>query len=68
MPVTTHSNNIRLVAPTAAPAMPRPIPGQARLAIDSVLEYDVDGTSEFVFLIHAADIPGQTLIEESLLV
>jgi transglutaminase-like putative cysteine protease len=68
MPVTTRSNNIRLIAPTAASTTPRLIPGQARLAIDSVLEYEVDGTSEFVFLIHAADMSGQTLIEESLLV
>jgi transglutaminase-like putative cysteine protease len=68
MPVTTRSNNLRLIAPAASPSSTRHVTGQARLAIDSVLEYEVDGTSEFVFLIHAADMPGQTLIEESLLV
>ena len=48
--------------------MGRRAPGQARMAIDSVLEYAVDATSEFIFLVHAADLPGQTLIEESLLI
>ncbi|MEO7941435.1 MAG: transglutaminase family protein [Burkholderiaceae bacterium] len=48
--------------------MGRDAPGRARLSIDSVLEYAVEGTSEFVFLIHVADMPGQTLITESLLV
>ena len=68
MPDIRHRNNIRLIAPTAVPNVGRQTPGQARIAIDSVLEYDVDATSEFVFLIHVADMPGQTLIEESLLV
>ncbi len=68
MPETNSRNNIRLIAPITARAMGHPVPGQARLAIDSVLEYDVDATSEFVLLIHVADVPGQTLIKESLLV
>lgn len=68
VPDTTSRTNIRLIAPIAAPAMGRNAPGQTRIAIDSVLEYDVDATSEFVFQIHVADMPGQTLIVESLLV
>lgn len=68
MPVTTSRTNIRLIAPVTARYMGHQVPGQARLAIDSVLEYEVDATSEFVFLIHVADVPEQTLIEESLLV
>jgi len=68
MPETNSRTNIRLIAPIVSRAMVRHAPGQARLAIDSVLEYAVDATSEFVFLIHVADVPGQTLIKESLLV
>ena len=68
MPVTNSSANIRLVEPTAAPCIVPQAPRQARLAFNSVLEYEVDATSEFVFLIQAADMPGQMLIEESLLV
>ena len=68
MPDINRNANIRLIAPTAAPVIGRDAPVQARMAIDSVLEYEVDATSEFVFLIHVADMPGQTLIDESLLV
>lgn len=68
MPDATSSTHIRLIAPMTARSMGCHAPGQTRIAIDSVLEYDVDATSEFVFLIHAADMPGQSLIEESLLV
>jgi len=68
MPDITSRANIRHIAPFTAHCIGRQAPGQARVAIDSVLEYDVDATSEFVFLIHATDMPGQTLIEESLLV
>lgn len=68
MPDANSTTNIRLIAPIAARGTGRHAPGQARIAIDSVLEYDVDATSEFVFLIHVADMPGQTLIEESMLV
>ena len=67
MPPSTNRTSLRLISPTAGPSVFQNAPGHARLAIDSVLEYEVDGTSEFVFLIHVADMPGQTLIEESLL-
>lgn len=57
---------------TLRPIAARDMGGQtlrlARLVIDSVLEYEVDATSEFVFMIHVADVPGQILVEESLLV
>ncbi|MEP6971530.1 MAG: hypothetical protein ABJA49_13880, partial [Betaproteobacteria bacterium] len=68
MPDNTSRTNMRLMAPMAVHCTGRQTPARARLAIDSVLEYDVDATSEFVFLIHVADAPGQTLIQESLLV
>lgn len=65
---TTTSANLRQVTPISAPSMACHAPVEARLAIDSVLEYDVDATTEFVFQIHVADAPGQTLIKESLAV
>lgn len=68
MPVTTSRTNHRLSTPSAASASDCQTPGQIRMAIDSVLEYEVDDTSEFVFQIHVSDMPGQTLIVESLLV
>lgn len=68
MPDNTSRTNQRLPMPIAAPSTGSHAPGQVRIAIDSVLEYVVDATSEFVFLIHIADLPGQTLIEESLMV
>ena len=68
MPDLNSNSNIHLLTPTAARSIDRQAPAQVRLSIDSVLEYEVDGTSEFVFLIHVADTPGQTLIAESLLV
>jgi transglutaminase-like putative cysteine protease len=37
-----------------------------RMQIDSTLNYAVDGTSEFVFLIHAAKGMGQALVQENL--
>jgi transglutaminase-like putative cysteine protease len=65
----TDSNATRcLIEAMTARCMDRHAPSQARLAIDSVLEYEVDATSEFVFLIHVAEMQGQTLIDESLLV
>ena len=45
------------------PAQPA---GSNRLQIDSTLQYAVDGPSEFVFLIHAVNGMGQTLVQESL--
>lgn len=69
MPVVSDAISCtRPFAPAPARCMGREAPGRARLTIDSMLEYAVDDTSEFVFLIHAADMPGQTLINESLLV
>jgi len=68
MPDTTVRNNIPLIAPMATRCGGQSAPGQTRIAIDSVLEYDVQATSEFVFLIHVADMPGQLLIEESLVI
>lgn len=44
---------------------PQP-PGSNRLQIDCMLAYEVDATSEFVFLIHVANGMGQTLVEENL--
>ncbi len=70
MPFMTNSasssTNIRLIAPITSRCMGHHASGKARMAIDSTLEYEVDATSEFVFQIHVADVPGQTLIEESL--
>ena len=40
----------------------------ARMEIDCTLAYQVDGPSEFVFLIHAAADAGQSLAEESLVI
>ena len=40
----------------------------ARMEIDCMLAYQVDGPTEFVFLIHAAVGVSQSLVEESLLV
>jgi transglutaminase-like putative cysteine protease len=50
-------------APTANPMQP---PHSNRLQIDCTLDYQIDATSEFVFLIHAAKGVGQTLIHETL--
>jgi len=44
---------------------PQP-PGTNRMRIDCTLAYEVDGASEFVFLIHAAIGMGQTLVQENL--
>ena len=41
-------------------------PGTNRLQIHSTLDYQVDGPSEFVFLIHAAQGMGQSLVQEHL--
>jgi len=68
MPDADSTAKMHQIAAFTARCMGRHAPGQARIAIDSVLEYEVDATSEFVFLIHVADMPGQTLIDESLLV
>lgn len=68
MPITPATPGLRLITPTTVHSESRQPPGTSRLAIDSVLEYEVDATSEFVFMIHVADMPGQTLIQESLLV
>lgn len=46
-------------------APPQP-PGSNRLQIDSTLEYAVDGPAEFVFMVHAAQGMGQTLVRENL--
>ena len=68
MTETNSRTQIRLVAPNTAHSTDSHASVQARIAIDSVLEYEVDDTSEFIFLIHASDMPGQTLIKESLMV
>jgi transglutaminase-like putative cysteine protease len=68
MPLTTSGTNLHPIDPFAARSGGSHSPSQARMSIDSVLAYDVDATSEFVFLIHVANMPGQTLIEERLLV
>ena len=41
---------------------------RARMQIDCKLDYQIDGPSEFVFLIHASNAPNQFLVEESLMV
>ncbi len=68
MPDNKNRANMGLIAPITAVGIGLHPPGHTRMAIDSVLEYEVDATSEFVFMIHVADMPGQTLIDESLLV
>ena len=68
MPETRNRSNVHQFAPVTTPPKTRQAPGQTCIAIDSVLEYEVDATSEFVFMIHVTDMPGQKLIEESLLV
>lgn len=45
-----------------------PQPGSARLEIDCTLAYQIDGPSEFIFLIHAANGEGQTVLRETLLI
>jgi len=42
MPDTINRASIPLTAPIDAPGMGQHLPGQARMAIDNVLEYDVD--------------------------
>ena len=49
----------------ALAAMAQP-PNSNRLQIDSTLDYVIDGPAEFVFLIHAANGMGQTVVQESL--
>ena len=41
-------------------------PNSNRMQIDSILTYEVDAATEFVFLIHAATGMGQVLIQENL--
>ena len=41
---------------------------RARMQIDCKLDYQIDGPSEFVFLIHASNATNQFLVEESLMV
>ena len=41
-------------------------PNSNRMQIDSVLTYEVDAATEFVFLIHAATGMGQMLVQENL--
>ena len=47
---------------------PAPLQRSARMEIDCALAYQVDGPTEFVFLIHAAVGVTQSLVEESLVV
>ena len=53
-------------------AIPMPVsnvvqpPNSNRMQIDSVLTYEVDAATEFVFLIHAATGMGQMLVQENL--
>ena len=49
-----------------APAAMAQPPNSNRLQIDSTLDYVIDGPAEFVFLIHAANGMGQTVVQESL--
>ena len=49
-----------------APAAMAQPPNSNRLQIDSTLDYVIDGLAEFVFLIHAANGMGQTVVQESL--
>jgi len=42
MPDTINRTSIPLTAPIGAPGKGQQLPGQARVAIDNVLEYDVD--------------------------
>ena len=42
------------------------LPASARIRIDSTLAYELGGDCDFVFMIHAAAGPGQTILEESL--
>lgn len=62
--------------PTIGPALGAPVPAsatptatpvhRARIKIDCKLDYQLDGDCDFIFLIHAARSPDQTLVEESL--
>ena len=56
MPDTT----LNLVTPTAPTAL------CTHLDIDCTLAYQVDGASEFIFLVHAANQNGQTVLDEQL--
>jgi transglutaminase-like putative cysteine protease len=60
-------------APTPSPMTPtdsndNPAPNAAatRIKIDSTLSYELDAACDFVFLIHAASGPGQTIAQEDL--
>ena len=67
---TILTNDPGLAVPLQASPMPvfnaaQP-PNSNRMQIDSVLTYEVDAATEFVFLIHAATGMGQVLIQENL--
>jgi transglutaminase-like putative cysteine protease len=47
-------------------ANPAPAAACTRIRIDSALSYQLDAACDFVFLIHAANGPGQTIAQEEL--
>ncbi|MGY8904302.1 MAG: transglutaminase-like domain-containing protein [Burkholderiales bacterium] len=48
--------------------LPPLVVNHVRLKIDCLLAYELDATCEFLFMIHAAQGMGQTVIEETLLI
>ena len=48
---------------TATPSAP-----SSRHAIDCTLGYELDGPCDFIFMIHAAEVPGQRVLDESLVI
>ena len=67
---TILTNDPGLAMPFQASPMPvsnvaQP-PNSNRMQVDSVLTYEVDAATEFVFLIHAATGMGQMLVQENL--
>ena len=64
------NNTLAPQLPTSTPAraapIPEPKPGPVLLEIDCALDYQVDGASEFIFLIRAGKDEVQTVLRETL--
>ena len=54
------------MTPTDSTANPTQAAAATRIRIDSTLSYQLDAACDFVFLIHAANGPGQAIAREEL--